>query len=70
MLPMASVLFCISGIMTGNEHGSNFDVLVASLSFCVTIIPSLNWSPRSPLAKVLFLVIIEYLIFPGTAMRR
>ena len=58
MLPLSSVLFCISGVDTYNETGSPSDFLGASLDIFVTIISSLTFYPTSPLTKVLFLVII------------
>ena len=62
MLTLSSVLFCIYGIATGNETGIPSDVLGDPLALCETIISSLNCSPRSPLTKMFFLVIIEALI--------
>ena len=58
ILPLSCVLFFVSGIETGNETGSTYDVLGASLDICGTIITSLNWSTRSKLTKELFKVII------------
>ena len=62
MLSLTSMLFCVSGITTGNETVSFSDVLGAYLDICGTIISSLNCYPRSLLNKVLVLVIIEVLI--------
>ena len=62
MLPLTSVSFCVSRIMTSNETGSPSGVLGDSLDICGTIVSSMNWSPRSSLIKELFLVIIEALI--------
>ena len=59
MLPLYSVLFCASEIVTGNKTGIPSDVLVDSLALCGTIICRLNLSSRSPLTKVLLLVVIE-----------
>ena len=58
MLPLTSVLFCVSGITTVNETGIPADVLGANLALCATILYSLNCSTRSPLIKELLLVII------------
>ena len=58
MLPLSSVLFCISGIVTGNETVSTSDVLFASLAIFGTIISIYKCSPMIPMAKSLFLVII------------
>ena len=62
MLPLTSVLFCVSGITIGNETGIPSDVLGASLDLCGTIISSLNCSTRLQLTNVLFSAIIEALI--------
>ena len=62
MMPPTSVLFCISGIATGNETSINYDVLGDSLALFGTIISSLNWYTRSLPTEALFLVIIEALI--------
>ena len=56
---MFSVFHCID---TGTETGSPSDVLGASLDLCGTIISSINCSPRNPLTKTFFLVVIEALI--------
>ena len=62
MLPLSFVLFCVSGIATGNETGSPSDFLVDYLDFFGTIIYIFNLSLRGPLTKALFLVTIEALI--------
>ena len=62
MLPLASVLFCVSWITTGNESGGPSDVFGDSLDICGIIIYSMKLSPRSPLTKVLFYVITRALI--------
>ena len=41
-MPLSSVLFCVYGIVTGNENISPSDVLGAFLDICVTIVSSLN----------------------------
>ena len=61
-MSLFSVLFCVSGIMNGNETGILSDVLGASLDLCVTIVYRLNFYLGSPLIKFFFLVIIEVLI--------
>ena len=61
-LPLSSVLFYVSGIVTINETVIPYDFLVASLYFCGNIISSLNFSPRCPLTETLFSVIIEAFI--------
>ena len=63
IMPLTSVLFCVYGITTGNESVSPSGVWGASLSLCGTIIFRLNFYPRSPLIKLLFLVIIGTLFF-------
>ena len=63
MLPLSSVLFCVSGIVAGNETGTPSDVFGACLSLFGTIVFSLNCYPRIPLTKVLFWVITEFLVF-------
>ena len=62
-LCLSPLYFYFYGIVTGNETGSPSGVLVASFDLCGTIIYSLNCSPRSPLTKAFFLVIIEAIIF-------
>ena len=61
-LPLSSVLFCVSGIVTGNETVSPSDCLGASLDIFQTIISRLNCSPMIPLTKAFLLVIIEVLV--------
>ena len=63
MLPLTSVLFCVSRVVTGNDTGSPSDVLGDYLALYVTIVSILNCSPRSTLTKAFYLVIIEDLIF-------
>ena len=65
MLPLFSIIFCVSGITTGNETSSPSDVLGASLALCGTIISILNCYPMISITKALFSVIIETLIFYG-----
>ena len=62
MLPLPSVLFCISKIVIDNETVITSNILGSYLALCGTIIYILNWSSRSTLTKELFLVIIESLI--------
>ena len=62
MLSLSSILFCVCGIVTGNETGFPSISLIASLDLCGTIISRLNFPPRSPLTKSLSLVIIYALI--------
>ena len=59
IMPLTSMLFSLSGIVTVDETVSTSDFLGSSLDLCGTIINILNFSPRSPLTKALFLVIIE-----------
>ena len=63
LLTLSFMLSFFTWIKTGNETGSPYDAMFDSLDLCVTIIYSLNCSPRSPLTKVLFSVMIEALIF-------
>ena len=53
VLPMFSVLFCVSWIVTGNKTGISSDILGAYLDLCGTIISRLNSCTRSPLNKAL-----------------
>ena len=46
MIPIASILFAVSGIETGNDTGSLSDVLGDSLTLCGNIMSCLNCSPR------------------------
>ena len=62
IIPLSSVLFCVSGITTSNGTVSTSDVLGYYLALCGTIIYIFNFSPGSPLTKALLLVIIESLI--------
>ena len=62
MLPLHSVWIFVSRIATGNETGSTSDIFVASPDLCETIVSRFNCSPRIPLTKAFFLVIIETLI--------
>ena len=62
ILTPASMVFCVSVIVTGNDTGSPSDVLGDSLSLYGTTTSSLNFSPRISLTNVLYLVIIEALI--------
>ena len=62
MLPLTSLLFCVSGIATNNETGIPSGVLGASLILCGSIISSLNCSPSIRPNDALFLVIIDTLI--------
>ena len=62
LLPLSLMISCFTYIETLNETVSPSDVLGASLALCVTIISSLNFSPRIPLTKALLLVTIEALI--------
>ena len=62
MLPLFSVLFCVSGIATSNENRRPSNVSVDYFNICGDIKSILNNSPRIPLIKVLFLVIIDALI--------
>ena len=62
LLLLSFIFSCFTWIENGNETGSPSGVLVASLYLCVTIISRLNLSPRIPLTKSLFLVLIEALI--------
>ena len=59
MLSLSYILFCVSGIATGNENGIPYDVLGSYLDICGTTISILNCYPRIPLIKALFLVIFE-----------
>ena len=63
ILPLTSVLFFVSGIVTLNETGNPSGDLVTSLDLCGTIISRLNCYPRITLNKELFSVIIEALFF-------
>ena len=63
MLPLSYVLFCVSGIVTGNQNRSPYDVLGSSLDVCGTNISRLNFSPMSPLIKSFLFAIHEALIF-------
>ena len=53
-----SLCLFISGIVTGNETGSTSGAFCDSWDLSGTSIFSLNYSPRSPLTKTLFSVII------------
>ena len=57
-MPQSSVLFCVTGIATGNGNDTPSYVFVASLYLCGTTISILNCYPRIPPTKALFLVII------------
>ena len=61
-MPLYSVLFFASWIVTGNETVSSSDVLGAYLDIFWIIIYILNFSPSGPLTKEFFFVIIEALI--------
>ena len=52
IMPLSSILFCVSRIVGGKENSSPYDVLDASLKIFGTIISILNWSSRIPLTKV------------------
>ena len=58
--------FCVygisSGIVTFNEIGNPYDVLVPPLDLCGTIIYSFNCSTSIPITKTFFSVNIEALI--------
>ena len=62
LMPLYFVLSCFPWIDTDSENGSPSNSLGASLDLCGVIIPSLNFSPRSPITKELFSVMIEALI--------
>ena len=62
IMPLSSVLCCISGIATGNVNGSSSGFWGASLALCGTTIYSLNCYSGSPLINELLLVIIESII--------
>ena len=70
LMPLSSVLFCVSVIVTVSETVSPSDALGGSLDIFGTIISILNFSHKIPLTKVLLLVIIEALIFAGTAIKK
>ena len=64
ILPLTSVLFCVSDIANGNETGSPYAFLGDSLDLRGTIIYRSNFSPMSPLTKALLLFIIgELFVF-------
>ena len=56
------MLFCVFGIVTGNETGSPYDVLGDPLALRWTTISSLNCYHSIPLTKALLSVIIKVLI--------
>ena len=63
LMTLYFILSCSNWIETGNETGSPYAFFGGSLDICVIIIYSLNFSPRIPLTKELFSVMIEALIF-------
>ena len=62
MLSLSFILFCFSGIVTGNETGSPSDALDTLLDIRETINSILNCALRNPVTKVLFSFIVEVLV--------
>ena len=55
MLPLSSVIFCVSGIATGSKTGSFSDVLGDYVDNCGTTIYISSFSPRIPLTEAFFI---------------